>query len=295
MREMARDAFFDGMVSDDQPLELIKKLLYLKKGIELECYKSNFVKRRIAARMQSIGIRTLKQYLQFLSANSAERHLLCHSFSNQTTHFFRNPGTFQLLREKILPSLISRKSKDDNRRLNFWSAGCATGEEPYSLAVLLNEILGVDLGGFEIYILASDLDEKALSRARGGVFQPNRLKEVGSRLLSKYFYLKNGNFCLADKIKRMVSFDKQDICRKKRLCENFDMIICRNLLIYFSAKKQRSLISYFHGALNKGGIMLLGKTELLPRTEEGFAPVNIEERIYQKIDKINREEAFYEK
>jgi chemotaxis protein methyltransferase CheR len=293
-KKIAKHDLLEGVL-DERLFSRLKKLLDLKKGIELESYKDKYVRRRVVCRMREVEVETLKEYLHFLSLNPDEWNSLCRSLTTQTTHFFRDPDTFQFLKEEILPRLVRQKRKVGKKRIRLWSAGCATGEEPYSLAILLKETLGINLGGFKVFILATDLDETSLNRAREGIFSKDRLKEMDKKLLFKYFLPQNGNLRLDDAIKKMVVFERRNLFEEKEIYGNFDIITCRNFYIYLSPGRQESLMAYFHRLLSDGGIIVLGKSESLPKIDVRFEPVSLEEKIYRKINQGTREEPFYEK
>ena len=284
MSEITEPGHLHNITIDTRSFHRFKRLLFSRRGIELEAYKEKYVQRRIISRMRAVKVRTLSGYLKFLSLNPDEWDSFSRSLTTRTTHFFRNPQTFRLIKEKILPIIIADKINNNKKTLSFWSAGCATGEEPFSLAILIKDMLGDNFTNFKVLILATDRDETSLSQAREGLFPQNRMKEIDQKLLGKYFIPQGNNFRLADMIKKMVFFEKKDIFKEKREYGHFDIIMCRNLFIYLSLAQQNKLLSHFHHILNVNGIMVLGKTESLPSTDKKFETISLEEKIFRKIE-----------
>ncbi|MGA1846612.1 CheR family methyltransferase [Deferribacter abyssi] len=187
------------------------------------------------------------------------------------TYFFREFPTLQAFAEHCLPKVIDNKKKSVNNKINIWSAGCSTGEEPYTLAIICKEMID-NFEEWEVRILATDIDKTALSRAKIGRYSNRSISKVPEEYFEKYFYYDNGFYCIADEIKTLVTFEHLNLMdtlalRKKR---GFDFIFCRNVLIYFDEISRRQVVNHFYMALNKGGYIFLGHSESVGRITSAF-------------------------
>jgi len=221
--------------------------------------------------------------MNILDKNPDEYDKLLDSLTINVTEFFRNPGTFDFLYENILPELIAEKRFESLKTIRIWSAGCAAGEEPYSLAILLKELLGAKINSYNIKIWGTDIDDASLERARNGVYQTSGMDNLPPNLLSKYFSQgSSGEYILKEEIKKMVDFRKSDLISEMGPT-NLDMILCRNVVIYFSRKLQERLFLDFLSCLRAGGYLVLGKVEtLVGKAVNLFERVNNRERIFRK-------------
>ena len=195
------------------------------------------------------------------------------------SQFFRNPSMFAELEARILPQLL-RRAAAEGRPLRLWSVGCAGGEEPYSLALLLDELAPE---GPEVSILGTDVSFSILERARAGLFEPQRLAEVPAEVRERYFVREGRDFRLAERIRRRVRFE----CHNMLTDPDYppaDLIVCRNVMIYFSRDEQEKILVRFAGALPAGGFLVLGKAEmLLGESRRLYQPESVAERIYRRL------------
>jgi len=272
--------FFDAL------LEKIKQ----ERGLDCTQYKPGFLKRRLAVRMRARGVKTYREYMRLL--DDAEYEKLFETLTINLSYFFRDASTFKTLREKVLKPLLREKAEFGNRVVRIWSAGCASGEEPYSVAILLYELLGKELKDWRIRILATDLDVGALEKAKKGIYSQFSLKGVNARCVERYFEpLPRGEYALKPEIIKMVKFEQHDLIADPPP-RHLDLILCRNVLIYFSRQQQEKLLHAFHQALNKRGYLVIGKTEVLMGAATSlFKPLDLRERIYVKIPVKEMEDA----
>lgn len=247
----------------------IKELI----NIDLNLYKEKQMLRRITSLMKRNKINSLDDYYKKLKVDK----LLLEQFVNYLTinvsEFFRNSSQWEVLEKDILPYLI----KNSNGPLKTWSSACSTGEEPYSLAMILSEFYSLS----EINILATDIDSTALNKAKEGIYDKKSLKNVPTKFINKYFEKYNENYKIKDDIKNTVVFKKMDLL-KDEFPKHLDLIICRNVIIYFTNEAKELLYKKFYDSLNENGILFVGSTEqiLLPE-RYNFKPVKT--FFYKKI------------
>ncbi|HJV34632.1 protein-glutamate O-methyltransferase CheR [Geomonas sp.] len=263
-----------------ETFEIIGRILKARSGFSLEGYKDQCVKRRIAIRMRATESPSPQAYSDLLTESPAEQELLLRVLTIHVSHFFRNPSTFEKLAEEIIPDLAVRRHV---RQLRFTSVGCASGEEPYTLALLMRERFPELLDGERVSILGIDIDQGVLEGAKDGLYHPDRLAEVPSELRSRWFTPQGQRFQLADEIRSLVTFQQGDVNDAASRPAS-DLILCRNVLIYFERGRQEEILSGFADALGKGGILVLGKSETLSSASRArFRTVCPVERIYRVL------------
>ncbi|MFH1776703.1 MAG: CheR family methyltransferase [Candidatus Omnitrophota bacterium] len=268
-------------VAEDAVFEKILDKLFEVRRVNFHDYRHPCIKRRIAVRMRLLGISSYAEYLKILEEEKDEYDKLLCVLTINVTEFFRNPEMFTIFENKVLPEIVKDKMKKNKRHIKIWSAGCASGEEPYTLAIILNEYLQDKKNDLNINIYATDIDVNCLSTARHAVYTTNALKEVRPEVLRKYFIRKDRDYQLSDEIKQMVKFQQQDLFADIGI-SGVDVIFCRNVLIYFERNLQEKLFYIFHKALRSGGYLVIGKVEtILPTVSDLFEAVNIRERIYR--------------
>ena len=250
------------MEQRDTGFELLVRHLQKARGLDLNQYKPNYLRRRIGVRMRARGCQDYNSYLQVLRLEPEEFSRLVNDLTINVTEFFRDEDVFEGLRREVIPTLIRERREMGMPSLRMWSAGCATGEEPYSLAILVHEALSPE-GGTEdwnVRILATDLDEAALARARRGRYGSVKLLEGMNP--EDYFTRDGEDYLVREEISRMVKFMRHDIASRPPL-RHFDLILCRNVLIYFEKGRQRKILEGFCDVLRRGGVLVLGKSEAI--------------------------------
>lgn len=274
-----RSVPFVGSEFPEEDFRALRDLLLEKRGFDLAMYKDRCIKRRIATRVRALGFNSAPPYIDVLRRNEAELDVLMAALSVHVSQFFRNPSTFATLEGRILPELIRRAAGSGRRELRLWSVGCAGGEEPYSLALLVDELAPRDV---RVSILATDVSHPVLEQARQGLFDPLRLTEVPEAIRDRYFETEGRNYRLAERICKMVEFQRHDILTSREY-PAADLILCRNVLIYFSREKQENILTRFAAALPVGGFLVLGRAEtLLGGARQLFQPECSLERIYRR-------------
>src|SRR5215472_7948691 len=272
-------------VSDeDSDQEFDELLLMLKetRGFDFTGYKRTTLMRRVRRRMDARGLTSLGEYRDYLELEPEEFTRLFDSLLINVTGFFRDPQAWEALHEEVLPELLSAKSA--RRPLRVWSAGCATGEEAYTLAIVLAEAMGMEDFISRVKIYATDLDEDALAEARAGVYNERQIAEVDDELRRKYFEANGSKYSFRRDLRRQVIFGRNDLTRDAPI-SRVDLLVARNTLMYFNAETQSNIIRKFHFALSNPGFLFLGKAEMLLNHGDQFEPVDLRKRIFRKIGK----------
>ncbi len=266
----------------DLSFAAIKEVLQERRGFDLGSYKDKCMKRRIAIRMRATRCQTADDYCALIRRDQLELDRLLKVLTIHVTQFFRNPSAFGKMQSEIFPYLFSRAVQQGRDRLRLWSVGCASGEEPYTLALILKESFAEELGRVSTALLATDVNVEILKVARKAIFGPERLNEAPLAIREKYFTLLDGRYHLLPEIKAMVEFRQGDLNHTANY-PPCDLILCRNVLIYFERKQQEKIMHGFADTLDRGGILVLGKSEtLVGGSRAHFETLCPIERIYRK-------------
>ncbi len=265
--------------NENKKLDFLLQKLFEERGMDFREYKKASLKRRIQKRLEANRLTSYEEYMKLLDATPDEYTKLFDALLINVTEFFRDPEAFQVLEKKILPEIISKKKKGDPIRI--WSSGCASGEEPYSVGILLAEKLGRSIQDYEIKIYATDIDENTLIEARKGVYSENRLKNVKPGYIEKYFTRENGGYRINRNIRQIVIFGRQSLTSDPPI-SHLDLILCRNVLIYFNLELQNKLMIKFHYALDRDGYIFFGKSESMLVGSKLFNPISTKWRFFQK-------------
>jgi len=274
----------DEIENSNPDLKNILQLLLKIKSTDFSHYKMSTIKRRMLRRMLIHKIETLKQYAELLARNDNEVDVLFQDLLINVTEFFRDSEAFLLLKKTVLPRLL--KNKSQNETLRIWIAACATGEEVYSMAMMLRELQGNKTNDTPFQIFASDLSAEAINKARLGEYSIQELKNVSPKRLQQFFTKSIDKYRISKSLRDICVFAQHNVLSDPPF-SRMDFISCRNLLIYLDNSAQKKVISTFHYALNDGGCLLLGKSETIGSSEELFTPINKKLKIY--IRKKNSE------
>ncbi len=256
--------------------------IFQDRGLDFRQYHEGVIKRKIAVRMHSHSLESYRDYGRLLTKKPEEFDKLLEELCINVSEFFRDKEVWITVRY-LLENLVKQKKLKGDTSLRIWSAGCANGEEPYSLAIMLHEILKLEAQPFGLELVATDIDRKALRTACAGVYPKENVKNAEGRYLKNYFVmLDNGNYQLKNEIMGMVKFQYLDLIRDDIIKET-DLIICRNVFIYFNRSLQEQLLRKFYNSLKAGGYLVMGKAEtLLGELKEIFKEIDLNARIYQK-------------
>lgn len=260
-----------------QDLQRILLLLRNVCGVDFTQYKMATVQRRIHRRMALRHLETMAEYVRVLRDNEAEVQSLYNDILIKVTSFFRDPEAFDLLRRKVIPRLFKGRPAGDTLRV--WSAGCASGEEAYSLAICIAEYLGRRRADYPVQIFATDLSAVSLDRAREGVYIENVALDVTPERLRRFFTMEGRNYRVNKSIREMVVFARQNLTRDPPF-SRLDLAVCRNLLIYLDLSLQRQIFPLLHYALKPGGYLMLGTSETPGEFTDLFHPADKRVRIY---------------
>lgn len=269
--------------------EFIQQDLKRLTGVEIDSYATEFIVEKIKSRMIKLGIINQPDYLERIQVDPDEANGLLHDIGINVSEFFRNPMVYELLEQSILPGLIGKKINNDERKIRIWSAGCATGEEPYSVAILLDKLLGKQLEEWQIHIFGTDISTENLMAAKTGYYQVDRLAEVKLGILDSYFQKAGEGYRLKEFIRHMVHFSIDDLVSADRLAPadsifgDFDLIFCRNVMIYFNDHAKRVTCGKLRRTLSPGGFLIIGESEwIYPDLMGTLIEVNQRNRIYKK-------------
>ncbi len=250
--------------------------------IDFRSYKSTTLLRRIARRMTAVRAPTVEDYALYLEAQPDEVGQLANDLLINVTEFFRDRDAFLFLRNTVLPDIVERARKN-GRQLRFWSAGCSTGEEAYSLVISLADLLGAELAQWNVRVFATDVDEEAVAFARRGLYPPNVLGAISDAQRNQFFEKADHGFRISKTLRQMVIFGSQDIGHGIPF-PRIDLVLCRNLLIYFKAERQNEVLDIFAYSLAPThGYLFLGKAETVRPSKAAFEEVNRRYKVYRCV------------
>jgi two-component system CheB/CheR fusion protein len=260
-------------------IQKIFSLIRSKTGHDFSHYKPSTIARRIERRLAIHQIKGLPDYILYLQKNPAEIDVLFKNLVIGVTSFFRDPEAYGILAQQVLPELLSEKEPDTTIR--FWVAGCSTGEEAYSLGMILSEAMDKAKRHFNVQIFATDIDTDALNTARKGIYPESIGADVSPERLKRFFMKEPGLLKVKKKLRDMVVFSLQNIGKDPPF-SRLDLVSCRNLMIYMTSVLQKTIIPLFHYALNPAGILFLGTSESIGEYTDLFQPLNSKWKIFER-------------
>ncbi|MEH2338143.1 CheR family methyltransferase [Nostoc sp.] len=274
------------MTSVEIDPEFENLLIYLRqsRGFDFTGYKRSTLMRRVHKRMQSLSIDSFGDYLDYLEVDPEEFNYLFNAILINITAFFRDSSAWEYLAEQILPNLI--KNKESSDQIRIWSAGCASGEEAYTLAMLMAEMLGTDEFRQRVKIYATDIDEDALNQARQAMYSAKDVQAVPDELRQKYFEILGNYYIFRSDLRRSVIFGRHDLLQDAPI-SRLDLLVSRNTMMYFNSETQGRILARFHFALNDTGYLFLGKAEMLSMHSRLFTPLDLKNRIFAKALSVN--------
>jgi chemotaxis methyl-accepting protein methylase len=244
-------------------LDFVRK----ERKCNISAYNDATLQRCIEERLGATGSKNLREYLAYLQRRPDESDNLLDVLTINVSHFFRDTLTFEYIAQKVLPSLLLEKRKRKDRMIRIWSAGCAGGEEPYSIAIMVKNLIEEEDPDLKIMVFGTDVDRSALAKAREAAFSFEAVKHVKYEYMEKYFVRDNGRFNVVPEIKSLVIFSRLDLfdtmfkVPSDSVYGDFDMVFCRNVLIYFREEAQRRIIRKFHNSLGPRRYLVLGPAE----------------------------------
>ncbi|SDR54284.1 two-component system, chemotaxis family, CheB/CheR fusion protein [Rhizobiales bacterium GAS113] len=275
----------NGLLPSDGAQDWLPKIIDLlrtKTAHDFTLYKQGTLQRRIERRMAIAAIATddVDRYLEFLRSDTSELDLLAKDLLINVTSFFRDPAVFDFLAEMIVPELVRKQAPD--HPLRIWVAGCSTGEETYSLAMLFREQITAAQRNVKLQVFASDVDPDAVARAREGLYPETIAAEVSAARLARFFAKEDQGYRVLPELRAAVVFTVQDVLADPPF-SRLDLVSCRNLLIYLRPEAQAKVVSLFHFALREGGILVLGSSETIGNLDGRFELISKSERLYRHI------------
>ena len=274
----------NGAENNDQALDFLLEKVYRGGGYDFRNYKRGTVTRRLQRRLYATGTNSYEKYTRFLESHPEEYQSLAEDLTIKVSGFFRSRHTFQQVARLVLPGLVAHKIKQGERNLSLWSAACARGEEPYSIAILLADFLGSQLAEFEVSIHASDINHRALTEAKAGVYSSKDLENLSPHTLKNLFSRNGDSYMVNSNIRQMVNFSYFDLVSSSPPpFTPVDCVFCCNILIYLQRQLQEKVLSLAYDSLTIPGYLVLGEVEtptdnLRPRLE----CINAKAKIYKK-------------
>ena len=278
------------MGSVEQEFDLLNQILAVLQSLvkyDFRSYRKPMLHRRLQRRMGILQIDNLSQYLEFLRNHPEEATALCKDLLISVTAFFRDPEAYQVLEKEVLPTLIAKHNS--NLPIRVWVAACASGEEAYSIAMLLIEAMDFAKLSIKIQIFASDIDLNAIEVARAGIYPASIAEDISPERLRKFFVmLDEHHYQIHKRVREIVVFSHQNLIGDAPF-SNIDLISCRNLLIYLELKMQKDVLTLFHFALAAGGYLLLGPSESVGRSNDLFEPISKKWRLFRRLESVKRD------
>jgi two-component system CheB/CheR fusion protein len=269
-----------GTVSAPDPqFERLLEFVRDERGFDYTGYRRPTLMRRFEKRMQTVGASDWEAYRAYLVEHSEEFGELFNTILINVTGFFRDAETWEVVGDEVIPRLLDERQ--DDAPLRVWSAGCASGEEPYTVAMLLIEALGEDEFRRRVKIYATDVDDDALAEAREATYTTKQLEKVPPDLRERYFQPANHGFAFRNDLRRAVIFGRNDLHRDPPI-SRVDLLVSRNTLMYFGPELQQRILANFYFALNRGGFLVVGKAEALQSGRNFFVPYNLKRRVFMK-------------
>jgi two-component system, chemotaxis family, CheB/CheR fusion protein len=271
--------------NEDKIFEDLLEYLKQARGFDFTGYKRSTLKRRVRKHMQSHEIETFGDYFDYLQVHPEEFYPLFNTILINVTSFFRDAPAWNFLQNQVIPRILQEKA--DNKPIRIWSAGCASGEEAYTLAIILADALTSEQFRQRVKIYATDVDEDALNTARHASYSFKNVQLISDEMRERFFDRVGNRFIFRPDLRRSVIFGRHDLVQDAPI-SRLDLLVCRNVLMYFNAETQAKILERFHFALNDTGVLFLGKAEMLLTHANLFSPIRLQHRIFLPINKKKR-------
>lgn len=272
---------------EDPVFEVLLEYLRRSRGFDFTGYKRGTLMRRITKRMLEVNVKEFREYMDYLEAHPEEFVKLFNTILINVTTFFRDPQAWDYLRDEIIPRILAARRRADPIRI--WSAGCASGEEPYTLAMLFADALGIEQFRQRVKIYATDVDEEALTKARHAIYTDKELEPLSPEMRNRYLEPIGLRYVFRGDIRRAVIFGRHDLVQDAPI-SRIDLLVCRNTLMYLNIDTQARILARFHFALNYTGYQFLGRAEMILTHSNLFVPVDMKARIFSKSPAVNLRE-----
>jgi two-component system CheB/CheR fusion protein len=272
--------------NNEPDLTALLQYIHAQRGIDFGSYKEQSLRRRLQKRMEVVGIESFAAYTDFLQASPEEFTPLLDTVFINVTHFFRDREAWDVIRRQVIPRILGEKSSPASR-IRVWCAGVASGEEPYSIAILLVQAMGKEEFQRRVKIYATDIDDAALARARQGVYTAKQVEEVPAHVRDESFDRSGENFAFRSDLRHCIVFGRHNLLQDAPI-SRLDLLICRNTLMYFNGEAQGKVLARFHFALRDEGFLFLGKAEMLLTRRNLFLPLDPRARIFTKSTQVSQ-------
>ncbi|WP_419787681.1 CheR family methyltransferase [Pseudodesulfovibrio sp.] len=269
----------------DQEFANLRDFIYEQCGIYIADNRKYLLENRLGNRLKQLNLRDFEEYYNFLKydvGKTREMKKLFEVITTNETSFYRNPPQLQVFQEKVLSEVL--RTNADKKRLRIWSAGCSTGEEPYTISMIIHEMLKTEVASWDIRITANDLSERVLESARRGVYNDYTLRSTPKEVAGRYFDMENGTNKIKSEVKRLVTFGQINLKDKMQLkrVERSQIVFCRNVIIYFDDAMKKQVINAFYDNLLPGGYLIIGHSESLHNITRAFKPIHFPGAIIYK-------------
>ncbi len=271
-------------------LKKIIDFLFLHKGIDFSGYRLAMLERRTQKRLFKTKCSNYSEYLEYLKQHVSELDQLLHVYTINVSSFCRNSLSFGILRNEVFPSILEQKKEEKNKNIRIWSSACARGEEPYSIAIILNEIFERTKVDYPFYIIGTDIDKLALDNAENAIYSAESIENVKHGMVKRYFTESNRQFRLNTNIKEMVQFSYYNLLNEKQkvppesIYGDFDIVFCRNVLIYLDEQQQKIVFDKLYHSLKPNGYLVLGEAEVpIVEFKHKFRRLGRHCKIYRKV------------
>jgi len=264
---------------DPEEFAQLRDFIYAQSGIYIADNRKYLLENRLRNRLKQLNLKSFGEYYYYLQYDAGRKQELNKLFEVVTTNetsFFRNPPQLKVFQDHVLREVVEAQRKAGDRRIRIWSAGCSTGEEPYTMAIQMCEALGGELPGWSVKITANDLSEGVLASARRGVYTEYALRTTPQEMIRKYFSEEEGRYTIREDLKRMITFGQINLSDRMQLkrVERSHIVFCRNVIIYFDDEMKKKVISSFYDNLLPGGYLLIGHSESLHNISRAFKPTH---------------------
>jgi chemotaxis protein methyltransferase CheR len=254
-----------------------------ERGVDLSQYRTSYAERRLGTRLRALGLTTYREYADYLTSHQTEYARLLDALTVNVTDFFRDPPVWDIIRGEVIPQILGGKAASGHHAVRAWSAGCATGEEPYSIAMAFLASKGPKPEKLRLSVVATDLDPLALRTAERAEYDIAKIDHIPAADRSRFVTADQRHFHVNPEVKERVRFKTLDLFTDDPPL-SIDLILCRNVFIYFTREQQERVTGVFHRALARGGYLVLGRTEkMAAESAKHFEPVSGRERIYRKV------------
>jgi len=273
-------------LSDDL-FNLLRKLIYEKAGIFFADNKKYLLESRVNRRVIALGLGSFSAYYNALINGQAMTEIshLINSITINETFFFRNEPQFDVLEHTVLPEIITKRKEDGTNKVRVWSAACSTGEEPYSIAIILKDKFQSKFPFIKFEVIGTDINTQVLDTARRGIYKDYAVRNIPEDYIKKYFHRDSDKFILCDEIKQITELKQVNLFDKPvmRTMRDFDIVFAANVLIYFDINSKQNVLSSIYDSINKGGYFFVGYSETLYGVTQAFKPVHFDKAIaYRK-------------